>query len=114
MRESMGPPTLGLALKYYCKIQQNSSFTHEAPYHCHKGDAIQLSAPEAFYAIQAHESAKFVEPHIDDEMLQRLDSSYLSHIYFHTKHRVPQTSLYASLARQYCPSVYAEALSHDF
>ena len=113
MRESMGPPSLAFALKFYCNIGLNASFQHATPYNCHDGTSIHLQPPESFYAIQSASSRKFVEPEIDSLALNGLSKSYLSHVYFHTKHKVPLSSLYASLARQYCPATY-EVLKEDF
>ena len=113
MRESMGPPSLGFALKFYCSIGLNVSFQHATPYQCHDGPSIQLQNPDSFYAIQSVDSRKFVDPEIDEAVLSSLANSYISHIYFHTKHKVPLGSLYATFARQYCPSIY-QILKHDF
>lgn len=109
----MGPPALGFALKFYCGIGLNTSFQHTTPYACYGGVPIQLQQPESFYAIPSEESWKFVEPHIDNAAVDRLANSYLTHVYFHTRNKVPLSSLYGTLARQYCPSIY-KVLRKDF
>lgn len=113
MRESMGPPTLAFALKFYCGIGLNESFQHATSYHCHGGPSIHLQSPDSFYAIQSFDSRKFVDPEIDEVAVSSLANSYVSHVYFHTKHKVPLSSLYGTFARQYCPSVY-QLLKYDF
>ena len=110
----MGPPALGLAFQLYCKIEQGDSFRHSTPYICHDGHLLRLQSPDAFYGIGHDESALFFESRFNSSTVDKLKNSYVSHIYFHTKHTVPPNSLMAALARSYCPIVYRQALQDDF
>ena len=110
----MGPPSLGLAIKLYCNVKLNDSFQHETAYKCQGNQRIHLHPPESFYAIKSFESSKFVQSQMEPEAVEALRTSYLSHVYFHTRHRIPPSSLYASLARSYCPTVYSKVPQNDF
>lgn len=115
MRESMGPPSLGLAVKFYCGMGMNDAFQHASPYSCAHNRSIHLQSPDSFYAIRSEASQVFVRPEVDVAWASKLLSkSYLSHVYFHAKHKVPLDSLYSTLARQFCPTVYNQFLQFDF
>jgi Alpha 1,4-glycosyltransferase conserved region len=113
-RETMGPPALAFAFKLYCNIGQENRLDHSKPYDCRNGHRLHLQPPDAFYGIGHDESSLFFNRHFNDSTVSKLSRSYLSHVYFHTKHKVPLTSLFATLARQYCPTVYDNALAEDF
>jgi hypothetical protein len=74
---------------------------------CHDGVEIRLHNKTAFHPITYFEQNRFYEENFDEEELDTFSQSYSVHVYGsgHGAH-VPQTSLFAFMANQFCPSTY--------
>jgi lactosylceramide 4-alpha-galactosyltransferase len=105
---SLGPDTLRDAMFYFCN-RETLPANHWV--NCRHNSSIFIQPPESFYAINNSRMENFYQPEFDPndwDLLHR--DSFLSHIYGAGHGRIaPPGSLYAELARKYCPVSYAMA-----
>lgn len=105
---SLGPDTLRDAMFYFCN-RETLPANHWV--NCRHNSSIFIQPPESFYAINNSRMETFYQPEFDPNdwhLLHR--NSFLSHIYGAGHGRIaPPGSLYAELARNYCPVSYAMA-----
>lgn len=104
---SLGPSLLSDALLDFCD-RQDLPANKWLP--CWRNSSIIIQPPDAFYAINSGRADAFFRPDIDPADWNKLANSLISHIYDSGSGRpVPSSSLYAKLARKYCPITYAMA-----
>lgn len=101
---------LAEAMKIYC----SSTNLTVGDYKCHKGTKIQLVDPSSFFPIHRRYMVSLYANSYEDIDLNIMQKSYLAHIYgANWALPVPVTSLYASLARHYCPLTWKAAQDYN-
>lgn len=108
-RSVIGPSALTRAFRLYCH-HSSTKISDSIPEHaCHKGTKINLFNGSSFNPIGYMEKDLFFKEQFTYSELSLLANSYSVHVYGsgHGAH-VPETSLFAFLARKYCPSVYRQ------
>lgn len=115
-RLSVGSPALEKAFNLFCQAEEKGPSepdTKKVSYRCHGNSTMSLFHPEAFYPFKPHESRWLYSESVAVDYDRRpLMEAFTAHIFragWGTK--VKSNSLYARLARQYCPSVWE--LSQD-
>ena len=80
-------------------------------YNCYNQVPVKLLNKTAFHPITYFEQNRFFVENFNRSELSVFDESYSVHVYGsgHGAH-VPETSLYAYMAKQFCPSVYSHHL----
>jgi hypothetical protein len=77
--------------------------------------AAAVQPADAFYAIGSGRADAFYQSEIDPADWEKLKNSFLSHIYDSgSRQTVPSGSLYARLARKYCPVSYRMATNENY
>lgn len=104
---SMGPPRLATAFQLYCGLNITEKLRTGA-FACRNGTQLSLLDPDSFFPVKHFEMYTFFTEtfgYFDHDVLLR--RSYLAHVYGAGWGKpAPLTSLYASLARHYCPATW--------
>ena len=98
-------PAVTRAFKTFCATE-NISTGH---YTCHKNQPVHLISESAIYPIKPTEWIRFFF-HAFDVKETKLEESFMANV--HASEwgvRNPETSLYSSLARYYCPATWNSA-----
>ena len=110
---SLGPSALAGAMMDFCNrndLPGNKWLT------CWRNSSLFIQPADSFYAIGSGRADVFYQPEADPADWDKLQNSFLSHIYDSSSGRiVPFGSLYAKLANKYCPVSYTIATedNHD-
>ncbi|KZS14694.1 Uncharacterized protein APZ42_020082 [Daphnia magna] len=108
---SLGPSALTEALFDFCDrddLPENTLLL------CSRNSSLFVQPPDSFYAIGSGRADAFYQSEVDLSDWNKLKHSFLSHIYLSGSGRpVPPTSLYAQLAREYCPFTYRTSEIND-
>lgn len=106
-RSVIGPNGLSRAFQMLCNHPSKVISDSVYDFKCHDGVEIRLHNKTAFHPITYFEQNRFYEANFDEEELDTFSQSYSVHVYGsgHGAH-VPQTSLFAFMANQFCPSTY--------
>ena len=106
-RMSIGPPKLAAAYQLYCGLKLRSRL-RTGLFKCHNNTENNLLDPDSIFPVKHYEMYTFFTEtfgYFDHNIL--LQRSFLTHVYGAGWGKpAPLTSLYASLARQYCPSTW--------
>jgi lactosylceramide 4-alpha-galactosyltransferase len=102
---SLGPYALAGAMMDFCNrddLPANKWLI------CWRNLTIFIQPADSFYAIGTGRADAFYQPEVDPADLDKLKNSFLSHVYDSGSDGriVPFGSLYAKLARKYCPISY--------
>lgn len=108
-RVTLGPPAFGKAFQLFCQVNQPLK---SGVYKCHGDSTVTLIHPDAFFPVKHYELRYFYSTNLDGYDIQTMERAYLTHAYLSSwGTKVHRNSLYARLARQYCPSVWTLAQS---
>lgn len=103
-RVSLGPPRVGQAFLQFCNTSQLAAST----YQCQHSSRINLIHPDAFFPIKHYNNRLFYSADFKDLDTKVMERANLTHVYLSSwGTRVHANSLYARLAREYCPLVWA-------
>ncbi len=98
---SLGPPALTEAILEFCN-RNDLPANQWLP--CWRNSSLMIQPADSFYAIGSGRADAFYQSEVDPADWSKLKNSFLSHIYDSGSGRtVPSGSLYAHLARKYCP-----------
>jgi lactosylceramide 4-alpha-galactosyltransferase len=101
---SLGPPALTEAILEFC---HRNDLPANKWLHCWRNSSMFIQPADSFYAIGSGRADAFYQPEANPADWDKLKNSFLSHIYDSGSERiVPSDSLYARLARKYCPVSY--------
>ena len=105
-RISLGPPSFGRAFKVFCKF--NKSVLETGRYRCYGNSIVQLIHPDAFFPIRHNQNSYLYASSLEGYDSRPMERAYMTHAYLSASWgtKVQPNSLYARLARQYCPSVW--------
>lgn len=117
-RSVIGPQGLAHAFRLFCSIPPDRKLSEvaEESFVCHGNTPFTLMPPAAFHPIGFFDQNHFFTC---DYLPKDLDvlrfNSYTVHVYGagHGAH-VPKSSLYAFLARRFCPVIYSESLKNVY
>lgn len=106
-RSSIGPKGLSDAFRIMCNHSSNIINDSVNDYLCDNQVSIKLLNNTAFYPITFFEQNRFFIENFQHKELRFFRNSYSVHVYG-AGHgaRVPETSLFAYLAKQFCPSIF--------
>ena len=104
-RVSLGPPAMGKAFQLFCQAEEVfKSGLHK----CHNNSTLTLIHPDAFFPVKHYQNSYFYSTSLEGYDIQTLERAYLTHVYLSSwGTKVHPNSLYARLARQYCPTVWS-------
>lgn len=110
-RSVIGPTALTRAFRLYCQHSSTKINDSIHEYSCYKGTKVNLYNSSTFNPIGYMERETFFRDKFAFSDVSLLANSYSVHVYGsgHGAH-VPENSLFAYLAKSYCPSVYREHL----
>jgi lactosylceramide 4-alpha-galactosyltransferase len=101
---SLGPLALTEAILEFCNRNDIPS-NQWLP--CWRSSSLFIQPADSFYAIGSGRADAFYQPEVDPADWIKLKNSFLSHIYDSgSRRKIPSSSLYAQLARKYCPIIY--------
>ena len=110
-RSGIGPIGLSRSFRMMCNHSSIviSDSVHDC--NCYNQVPVKLLNKTAFHPITYFEQNRFFVENFNRSELSVFDESYSVHVYGsgHGAH-VPETSLYAYMAKQFCPSVYSHHL----
>lgn len=106
-RSVIGPNGLSRAFRMMCNHSSVVISDAVYDYRCYNEVHVTLLNKTAFHPITYFEQNRFFTENFDRNELKLFDTSYSVHVYGsgHGAH-VPDTSLFAYMAKQFCPSVY--------
>lgn len=101
---SLGPPALTEAILDFCN---RDDLPGNRLLRCSRNSSLFIQPPDSFYAIGSGRADAFYQSEVKLDDWNMLEHSLLTHIYDSGSGRpVPPSSLYARLARDYCPFSY--------
>lgn len=111
-RSVIGPNGFSKAFRMMCNHSSVVINDSVKEYECYNNVRITLLNRTAFHPITYFEQQRFFVENFQFSELKTFELSYSVHVYGsgHGAH-VPDTSLFAYMARQFCPSVYSYYLS---
>ncbi|XP_034474047.1 lactosylceramide 4-alpha-galactosyltransferase-like [Drosophila innubila] len=99
-----GPKSLSRVMSKICEVNNVSLMLDR--HQCH---GIKLFPINVFYEIRVDQWTHFFDPKLANETLERLNNSYLTHLWNSISHkrslRVDSDAAYIQLAKQNCPKV---------
>ncbi|KAI9563395.1 hypothetical protein GHT06_010858 [Daphnia sinensis] len=106
-RSVIGPNGLSRAFQMLCNHPSTVISDSAFDFKCHDNVNLRLHNKTAFHPITYFEQNRFYAENFDENELDTFNQSYSVHVYGsgHGAH-VPETSLYAFMANQFCPSTY--------
>lgn len=109
-RTSLGAPAYGQAFKTFC----NQGTLKTGTYQCPESSVIKLIESDAFFPVKYHEQQYFYGSRFDKLDKRPMEKAFVAHVYKANWGSVAhRDSLYARLARQYCPSVWELAVREN-
>lgn len=114
-RISLGPSTFGKAFKLFCKDESKDSLFKAGNFTCNNAN-VNLIHPDAFFPIKHNQNDIFYATDFDarDSFKRPMERAYMTHVYLSSwGTKVDPKSLYARLARHYCPSVWQWSVESD-
>lgn len=111
----MGPISLTKAFQNYCFHSPLIISPSIFKYTCKNGFELNLFNQTAFFPIGYPGREKYYYVNFTQNDFGLLENSYAAHVYDsgHGVH-VPTTSLFAYLAKKFCPSIYADHEKHVY
>lgn len=104
LRTILGPPSFGKAFQLFCEVSHPFK---SGLYHCHNNATLTLMHPDGFFPVKHDQNQYFYSNNLEGYDLQAMERAYLTHVYLSSwGTTVHYDSLYARMARQYCPSVW--------
>lgn len=106
-RSVIGPIGFSTAFRMMCNHSSVVINDSVHDYECYNQVKVRLLNKTAFHPITYFEQKRFFVEDFQLSELKTFDSSYSVHVYG-SGHgaRVPETSLFAFMAKQFCPSIY--------
>lgn len=110
-RSVIGPNGFSRAFRMMCNHSSVVINDSVYDYQCYNQVRIKLLNKTAFHPITYFEQKRFYVENFKQSELKTLENSYSVHVYGsgHGAH-VPDTCLFAYMAKQFCPSVYQQHL----
>lgn len=111
IRTSLGPDAIGKAFKIFCRV--NEPTLKAGTYQCQGNSTVTLIHPNAYFPVRHTQIYQFYSVNFDDLNIEAMQQAYVTHVYLSSWGTpVDRNSLYARLARQYCPTVWEFATSY--
>ena len=112
---SMHPSVVGKAFQLFCKIKKKEEPALKVSlYQCSGNSTLALVHPDAFFPLKHNQTNHFFYlASLKSFDLQILEQAYLTYANFTLwgPYQVKYSSLYARMARQYCPNVWKHTLT---
>lgn len=104
-RLSLGPPAFGRAFQLFCQTQE--PHLQAGTHRCHNNSTVTLIHPDAFFPVKHTQSGFFYSVNLKDFDYHPMENAYMTHVYLSSwGTTVHPSSLYARLARKFCPDVW--------
>ena len=114
-RISLCPSNVGKAFQLFCKIKKKEESSLNVSLHqCIGNSTLTLIHPDLFFPIKRHQTNSFFYlTSLENFDMQFLERAYLTYanLTLWGPYQIKRTSLYARMARQYCPNVWKHTLT---